>query len=115
MSILPPAVRPSRALADLRQFWGERRRHQIVYAALAVASTSFVLFAFWQSFTVTEEWQPPEVQYVQQWPASRTDAEVRAQQAKDAPREIAEKKAAAAKAEARRLQFKRLADKLGIE
>ena len=115
MPILPPAVRPSRAIADLRQFWGVRRRHQAVYAALAVASTSFVLFAFWQSFTIEKEWEPPEVHYVQQWPASRTDAEVRAQQAKDAPAELAAKKAAADKAEARRRSYQRLAKTLGIE
>ena len=114
MPILPPAVRPSRALADLRRFFGARRRHQIVYVAAAAACTVFVMWAVYAEFDVQPEYRPPEITYVTQWPASRSDADVRAQLAKDAPREHAAKAAEAAAAEAKRKQFQRWADAFGI-
>lgn len=115
MALLPPFVRPQRALADFKTFWGTHRRHQLGFAALAVGATFVVLLGFWSSFTAEIEYKPPEVTYVEQWPASRTDAEVRARLAKDAPIEQAAKDAATAAAEKRRQEFKRLADKLGIQ
>ena len=71
-------------------------------------------FTVFDTLSVKKEWKPPEVQYVQQWPASRTDAEARAQQAKDAPRELAEKKAEADAKLKRRQAFQRVAKQLGI-
>lgn len=86
----------------------------MVFAAAAVALTIGMAFTVFDSLSVKKEWKPPEVQYVEQWPASRTDADARAQLAKDAPREMAEKRAEADARLKKREAFKRLAKRLGI-
>ena len=113
-----PLLRPSqlkRAWTDLREFLAQRRRHELVFAAIAIALTVGMAFTVFGSLQVEKEWKPPEILYVESWPANRTDAEVRAQQAKDAPRERAEKQAEADARMQKREAFKRLAKRLGIE
>lgn len=114
MAFLPGPRQFARAWADLRQFVAQRRRHEMVFAAAAVALTIGMAFTIFDSLSVKKEWKPPEVQYVEQWPLNRTDAEAHAQQVRDAPRELAEKKAEADAKLKRREAFQRLAKRLGI-
>jgi hypothetical protein len=86
------------ALADLRYFLRHREPHQVYIAMGAVALTALTIAAF----VVDSRFEPdyhPDIVYVQQWPLSRTDAQIIAQQKIDyvikARRLEAEKRAAA--------------------
>lgn len=112
MSIIPRPASPRVAWQDAVSFLRQRRRHQIVFAALAIAVPILVIFAFMDEFNRTAEYHPPEVIYFKQWTAERTRAEIMAQQAKDLPAELAEKKRIEEFQAERRAQFKRARDAL---
>lgn len=115
MAILPRPSSPLAAWRDFRDFARTPRKHKIVFAALACVFPVFLLWAMVHDAKVDEVWVPPTIVYVEQWPASRTAAEARAQQAKDLPAELAAKKARDDAAEARRQAYRRLADQMGID
>lgn len=114
MAIFPRPVRPSRALGDLWGFLRQRRPHEFVFGLLAVIISSLWIWAIFDKMSVKREWKPPTVLYVKQWPKTRTTAEIRAQQAIDAPREAAERAAREAEKKKRQDEYKRLAERLGI-
>ena len=100
MAILPPLSSPKKLVADLRAFLAARQKHQLVFAALSVAIPASLAIQFYFQPEAHIPYKPPEVVYVQQWSKARTDAEVKAQQAKDAPAERqARKEQAEAEAE----------------
>lgn len=115
MSILPRPSSPRAAWHDFRDFVTAPRKHKIVFAAASFALPAAILLAMMQEAKVDEEWVPPVIVYVKQWPANRTAAEVRAQQALDLPAELAAKKARDDAAEARRQSYRRVADEFGID
>jgi hypothetical protein len=88
-------ITPLRAYQDLRLFLRQRRKHEIVFLALSLAITYFIIFYMIQDSRIVRDTRPVII-YVQQWPASRTDAEIIAQQKIDVveqiKREEAEKK-----------------------
>lgn len=113
-----PFPRPSRiadAWTDLRRFVAQRRRHEAVFLAAAIALTAGMAYAIYDKLSVKPEWKPPEIVYVKQWPADRSLVQVRAQLAKDAPIEAAQRKAEADAAREKREAYQRLAKRLGIE
>jgi hypothetical protein len=112
MKFLPRPSTPRNALSDMIEFVRERRQHQYVFAALAIAIPTLTLYAIANEFDRKPEWKPPTVTYMTQWRASRTPAQVRAQQAIDLPAELARKKAARDAEAARKAQFVRLKTKL---
>ena len=101
---LPRPASPRALWADLRAFTSERRPHQWVAMALAVAMPVAIVVTFY--FDGKTNISPgPQLIYVESWPASRTDAEIKAQQKIDqAARDKAKKE--------RQEQFKRLDEKL---
>ena len=111
---LPRPSRPASLWADIKAFASEKHDHRLRIALAAIAMPTILLLIFIFS-PVTSPYQEPDIVFVQQWPKGRTDAEVRAQQAKDAPAVKAAKDAALAAAEEQKRQYKRLADSLGIE
>ncbi len=115
MAMFPRPVSPLRAIGDLRAFLRTRPRYELISAIAALAVATVLMIVVWRDFTVTKAYDPPEITYVTQWPASRTAAEARAQQAIDGPREAAKKRADDAAALKRRQEFQRLADRLGIK
>lgn len=115
MAILPRPSSPLAAWRDLRDFVGQPRKHKIVFAALSFALPAVIFWAMIREAKLDEVWVPPTIIYVKQWPASRTAAEARAQQAKDLPAEIARKREREAAAEAQRQAYRRLADKMGVD
>ena len=78
-------LRPSgpRALwKDLASFWRSRPRGQWVAAVLAVGATSAIVLGFYldsRSLKQTRE----QVIFIDSWPATRSDAEIRAKQKAD--------------------------------
>src|SRR5436305_562875 len=80
-----PLPRPAtpRALAqDLRTFWRSRPRGHWIAALLAAAMTTGIVIAFLVDSQSMGE-VPEQVIFVDSWPASRTDAEIRAKQQAD--------------------------------
>lgn len=115
MAILPRPSSPRAAWRDIRDVIAAPRKHKIVFAALSFAFPALLFWALIREAKIDEVWTPPTIIYVKQWPASRTAAEVRAQQARDLPAELARKKEREAAAEAQRQAYRRLADKMGID
>ena len=79
---LPRPATPRALVSDLRVFWESRPRGHWIAALLAAAMTGGIVIAFLidsQSMGETRE----QVIFIDSWPASRTDAEIRAQQKAD--------------------------------
>lgn len=77
----PPS--PRRFVAgfrDLGFFLRTRSRADYVIAGVAAAMTAFIIFAFWHDSSFRGD---PPIIYVQNWPANRTDDQIRADQKKD--------------------------------
>lgn len=108
MAFLPKPAPLGDAWSDMIAFVFERRPHQYVFAALSLAATALMLWAFTAQFSPEPEYVPPTVVYVEQWSAARTRAETEAQQKKDLPAELARKKAEADAIEARKAMFRKL-------
>lgn len=107
MPVLPPASKPSAALADLKAFLSNRDRDRWLGGVLALLITAIIMVIFFLDASVNTA-PPPRIIYTDSWSANRTDAEIVAQQKKDqAAREAA--------ARERQRQFKELQDKLGID
>lgn len=102
---------PVAAVRDLRVFLSHRQPHELGFLALSLVITGLLIGGFLKDSRVEKVYRR-EIIYVESWPASRTDAEVRAQQAKDLPGEIARKKAIEQRQAERRAQFKKLDDRL---
>jgi hypothetical protein len=115
MAFLPRPSSPRAAWRDFRDAIAAPRKHKIVFAALSIAFPALIFIGMARQAKVDEEWVPPKIIYVKQWPASRTAAEARAQQAKDLPAELAARKERDANAEATRQAYRRLANGLGID
>jgi hypothetical protein len=103
---LPRPASPRVLWADLRAFARERSRHQWIAALFAIAMPIVIVVGFIVDAR-TNIAPGEQLIYVDSWSANRTDAEIKAAQAK---REE-ERQAIAAE---RQRQFKELEEKLGI-
>jgi hypothetical protein len=107
MAILPPMVGPRAALKDLTAFMRQRSREQWLGASLAVLVTIIILIIFFVDSKINTA-PPPQIVYVENFPANRSDADIIADQKKASEqRRKAE--------EARRKEFQQLEKKFGIE
>jgi len=100
---------PLRAGRDLRFFLASRQPHELWFLIAAMGITGFLIYAFAHDSYVEPVYRP-QITYVQQWSADRTDAQIKAQQAIDGPakqRALAERRRAD---EARRAGFRKLDD-----
>lgn len=98
---------PRAALRDLKALISQRGREQIWGLIMALLVTAIILVIFTIDPKVNTA-PPPQVIYVENYKADRTDADIKADQAKDSAKRKALK-------EEKRRQFKELQDKLGIE
>jgi hypothetical protein len=106
MSWFPRPVGPRAAFTDLRNFMRGRSREQLIGAALAVLVTAIIVVEFIVDAKINTA-PPPQIIYVESWPANRTDAEIAADQKKDqAAQEAAQKE--------RQRQFQKLEKRFGI-
>ncbi len=108
MAFLPRPAPLGDAWSDMIGYVFQRRPHQYVFAALSIGISALTFYAFVDEFTREREYRDPPVIYMQQWSAERTLAEIKAQQAKDLPAELAAKKARAEAIEKRKAAFRRL-------
>ena len=104
---LPRPASPKALIADLRAFFSERRPHQLVAAALAIAMPVIIVIGFIVDAR-TNIAPGEQLIYVESWRADRSDEEIKA----DQQRRQAEREAAQAE---RQRQFKQLEKQLGME
>ena len=107
MSWFPRPVGPRAAFRDLAAFMRQRGREKSLAAALAVLVTAIIVVEFLVDSKINTA-PPPQIIYVEQWGANRTDAEILTDQ------KIHQAERAAALRERQR-QFRKLGEKLGIE
>lgn len=107
MGFFPPMHSPRAALRDLRAVMRRGGREQAVAAGLAFLITVTIIAIFLIDAKVNTA-PPVTVTYVDSWSASRNDAEIKADQAKD-------QKSREERAAARQEQFKEIANTFGIE
>ncbi len=114
-----PLVRQSEhtqsAWSDLIGVFREKIEHRWIFATLAIAIPASLLVAFAIQYDRAPEYKPPEVIFFKDWRAGRTDAEAAAQQAIDAPKERAEKKALAELEAKKRAQYRAIAERMGVD
>ena len=82
MAIFPRPVSPFRAIRDLRVYLAQRQRHELVFAFLSVAITTLILVGFYVDSKFERPWKR-NIQYFENWPANRSDEEIRARLAAD--------------------------------
>ncbi len=104
---LPRPASPKVLLADLRAFAQERSKVQWIAALVAVAMPVVIVAGFIRDGK-TNMSPGEQITYVSSWSANRTDAEIKADQAK------AQKLREAQQAERQR-QFKKLERRLGMD
>jgi hypothetical protein len=107
MSWFPHPSSPSAALRDLAAFMRQRSREQVIGGALAFLITAIIVIEFLVDAN-TGKAPPPQVTYVELYPANRTDAQIEADQKKDQAA-----KAAAQKEQQR--QYQKLEKQLGMQ
>jgi len=81
MAILPPTVGPRAALRDLTAFLRQRSREQVIAGTLAVLVTVIIVIIFFVDSKINTA-PPPQVIFVENYPANRTDAQIKADQLK---------------------------------
>ena len=108
MAILPPTSSPRAALRDFAAvFRHDDNRDRILGLTLSVLITIIILILFFVDSKINTA-PPPQITYVQDYKAGRTDADIVADQKKDEAKRVAA-------AKERQRQFQRLQKKLGIE
>lgn len=102
---------PFTAINDLRRFLAQRQPHELGILALSVVLTTALIAGFIHD---SHEERPykRDIVYVEQWPASRTEAEIKAQQKID--QAAKEKRLAEEARQQKKVQaeFKKLDDRL---
>ena len=84
----------------------QRSREQVIGASLALLVTAIIVIEFVVDAKINTA-PPPQVIYVDQWPANRTDAEIAADQKKNqAEKEAAQKE--------KQRQFQELENRFGM-
>ena len=103
---IPRPSSPRAAWTDLKAFVGGQEKHKIGLAIVAMAMPALMIFGFYLDSRTDPP--GPQVIYAQSWRADRSDAVIEKQN-------IADQKVLDAAREKKRLEYQKLADKLGIE
>jgi hypothetical protein len=111
MAFLPRPVSPLRAIRDLRGFLAQRERHELVFAFLSVMMTALLIAGLYVDSRFEKPWKR-DIQYFENWPATRSDAEIRARLAEDLKLDKVKKAELEKKRQERMQQFQRLDKKL---
>ena len=104
---------PVAAWRDLRFFLATRRRHELWFLLLAFAATLLIVFVFFKdSSTGMDKPYERNIIYVEQWPITRTDEQIKAQQKIDQAKKHIQQAELEKRRKAKQAEFKRLDDKL---
>jgi hypothetical protein len=106
MSFFPKPSSPRAAWYDLVTFVRQREREHVIGATLAFLVTLIIVIIFLVDPKVNTA-PPEQVTYVELYPSNRTDAEIIADQKKDAAARLAYKKE-------KQRQFKELEKQFGM-
>ena len=106
MSFFPKPSSPRAAWRDLANFVRQREREHVIGASLAVLVTMIIVIVFLVDPKVNTA-PPEQVTYAEIYSANRTDAEIIADQKKDAAEKAAFKKE-------KQRQFQKLENQLGM-
>lgn len=106
MAIFPRPSTPRAFLSDLKAFFGQQDRHKLLIAVISALMPMIIIWGFY----LDSRTDKPKVQviFVQSWPSNRTDAEIEKQN-------IADQKVRDAERKKKQEEYRRLADKLGID
>lgn len=85
MAVFPRPARPATVIAEIKRMWANStRRYKLVFGAGALFMTSLIV----TGFIVESRWgvmpEGPQIVYAEDFPATRTDAEIKADQRTDA-------------------------------
>ena len=101
---------PAAAWRDLRLFLATRRRHEMVFMALALAVTVLIIFVFFRdTMGITKPYER-NIIYVEQWPITRTDEQIKAQQKIDQAKKAIQLAELKKRREAKQAEFKKVDD-----
>lgn len=102
---------PLRAVRDLRFFLAQRQPHELGFLALSMVLTAAIITGFVYDSAAPKPYKK-NIIYVEQWPLTRTNAEIVAQQKID--KVIKDKQKAEIERQQRAIQadFKKLDDRL---
>jgi hypothetical protein len=110
---LPRPSRPSALWVDIKAVFGAKGPHRLLSAGLAILMP-LVAFALFYFSPVKAPYREPDIVYAQQWPANRSDADILAQQAIDAPKEQQARAEQKEHEESRKRALRTLAKTLGM-
>ncbi|HEV2079503.1 MAG TPA: hypothetical protein VGR19_06350 [Allosphingosinicella sp.] len=82
---LPRPASPRALWSDMRSFFRQRSRHQMIAAFFAVVMPIIIVVGFYFD-SQTNILPGEQIVYVENWPATRTDEEIKAQQKIDQER-----------------------------
>lgn len=111
---MPRPSRPSVVWTELKAVVTQPGSHKWLFAGLALLIPATVFGIFLLS-PIKADWRPPDIVYVQNWPANRSEADIRRQQAIDAPKEREQRRLEAEAIAEHKRQLRKLADTLGID
>ena len=103
------------SIRDMLTVFRQPQPHKWAFIAASLAIPATVIIGFVIQYDKEAEYKPPTVIYIKDWPANRTEAQVKAQQALDAPAEREYRQAVEAAEAARRQQFRDIANEMGID
>lgn len=102
---------PFRAIRDLRFFLSQRQPYELGFLALSILITTAVVAGFVQDSHIEKPYKK-NIIYVEQWPVTRTNAEIVAQQKIDQVVRDKEKAEQLRREKELQAQFKKLDDRL---
>ena len=100
---------PLRAFGDFRRWLATRKPYELWFMILAMGVTLVILYMFVKDSAVEAPYKR-DIIYVQQWRLDRSDADIKAQQAKDLPEELKRKATFEAAQKKRQAEFKKYDD-----
>ncbi len=106
MAIFPRPSTPRAFLSDLKAFVRQQDRHKLLIAVISALMPMIIIWGFYLDSRTDKP--KAQVIFVESWPSSRTDAEIEKQN-------IADQKVRDAERKKKQEEYRRLADKLGID
>ncbi|MET3712047.1 hypothetical protein ABIC65_002759 [Sphingomonas trueperi] len=102
-------ISPLKALRDLRGYLATRKKHELWFMMLALAITFGVIVVFVKDSHVPVPYKK-NIIYVDSWPITRTEAEIREKQKVDEAKRQEEEAAFQARQKKRQAEFKKYDD-----